>query len=464
MLLDPNQLQSIPPAQILEEVVHGRLDIDHRVLHALLDRRQETLPALVALSNDDLWQASTDLQIDLAHLFRALQAPEGIPFLVESVRLNPDDVPDEIMEALHSYGRPALDALLDLYNKIDEADSDEIAFLLASFRLRDERVLQVLLERLEFDASEGAFLLGVYGDPAAREPLQNLMESLGPSESELKKDIRKNLELLNSSQESSHEPEPFDIYARYPEEAELPIDLLSEEERVELFSDPRPEVRANAARSFFNQHPGEAIVKPLLALAISDSEEIVRSRAWESLMDATEQTEVVEAMLKRLRDTNTPSGERASLLVGLSMEADRNEVRRAMELAYEQQPEHRAKVLEAMWRCLHPMFRDYFARHLDDNDIEIRRSAVWGVGYFGVKSALDKLRTMFGDEALRSDAIFAYGLALPTDISKSRAKSILKRIEKDAGGLSDIEEQLAMTALDERLLLSGKDAVFFPED
>ena len=41
---------------------------------------------------------------------------------------------------------------------------------------------------------------------------------------------------------------------------------------------------------------------------------------------------------------------------------------------------------------------------------------------------------------------------------------MLKRIEQDAGGLSEIEERLAMTALDERLLLSGKEAVFFPED
>jgi HEAT repeat protein len=233
---------------------------------------------------------------------------------------------------------------------------------------------------------------------------------------------------------------------------------------VELFDDPRPAIRAHAAHSFFNQHPNQAVSKRLFGLATADPDENVRARAWESLVDRTDDPEIVEAMLKRLRDSGTPVGERAGLLIGLSMEADRNEVRKAMEEFYRAHPEHRAKVLEAMWRSLHPSFRDHFALHLDDEDVEVRRSAVWGVGYYAVKPALDKLRTLFDDGDLRSDAIFAYGLALPNDLSKGRAKGVLKRIERDAGGLSEIEERLAMTALDERLLLSGKEAVFFPED
>jgi HEAT repeat protein len=201
-----------------------------------------------------------------------------------------------------------------------------------------------------------------------------------------------------------------------------------------------------------------------LQVAQLDSEELVRSRAWESLVDATEKPDVVEAMLRRLRDAETPISERASLLVGLSVETDRNEVRLYMDEFYDRHPEVRAKVLEAMWRSLHPAFRDRFALHLEDDDVEVRRSAVWGVGYFAVRPALEKVRALFDDEDLRSDAIFAYGLALPSEISKGRVKALLKRIEKDAGGLSDMEERLAMTALDERLMLAGKEPVFFPED
>jgi HEAT repeat protein len=464
MFLDPTQLHSVAPAQILTEVANGRLDIDHRVLHALLDRPAETVPALVELAASDAWHDSPEIEIDIAQLFQALNASEGIPFLIEAVRRRPDEIADEVVEALHFFGAEAMEALLQLYGEMEEADSEEVAFLLSTFHIRDQRIFDILINRLEYSASEGAFLLGLYGDPAAKEHLAKLRATLGPQEAELRKEVDEALQLLESQSGAVHQSTPLDIYSRYPEEADLPIDLLPEEDRLALLSDERANIRAQAAHSFFNQHPEPKIVAQLLQLATTDENEQVRSRAAEALVDATEDAAVVEALLKRLRDPGTPTAEKASVLIGLSMETDRNEVRKGMEELYQNHPEARAKVLEAMWRSLHPAFRDHFAKHLDDPDTEVRRSALWGVGYYGVRTSLDKMRTLFDDPDLRSDAIFAYGLALPSDISKARAKSLLKRIEKDAGGLSELEERLAMTALDERFMLAGKEPVFFPED
>ena len=113
-----------------------------------------------------------------------------------------------------------------------------------------------------------------------------------------------------------------------------------------------------------------------------------------------------------------------------------------------------------MWRSIHPSFREYFAPHLGDADLEIRRGALWGVGYYGLKSELDKVRKLFEDEDLRTDALFAYALAIPTEVSRGRMKGLLQRIEKDAKGLSEIEEELVKAALDERLMLAGKEPVF----
>ncbi len=92
--------------------------------------------------------------------------------------------------------------------------------------------------------------------------------------------------------------------------------------------------------------------------------------------------------------------------------------------------------------------------------MEVQRGAIWGVGYYGIKTEMERLRKFFADEELRSDALFAYALVLPTDLSRGRMKGLLSRVEKDAKGLSEMEEELVKAALDERLMLAGKEPVF----
>jgi hypothetical protein len=82
------------------------------------------------------------------------------------------------------------------------------------------------------------------------------------------------------------------------------------------------------------------------------------------------------------------------------------------------------------------------------------------VGYYAIRSELDRLRGFFDDEELRPDSLFAYAMSIPGDISPSRMKALLNRIEKDAHGLTEEEENLVMTALDERLALAGKQPYF----
>jgi hypothetical protein len=358
-------------------------------------------------------------------------------------------------------GALALEPTLKLYEGLDEGDSGEVAFILANLRVRDPRILNLLLDRIEFDLSDSALLLGIYGDPAAKEPLEAAAALLGPEEAEVEKEIKEVIENLEQGDvdKPALEDEPFDIWDLYPEEDDLPVDSLDEDERLGLLAHPSARIRAAAANTFFNQPLDEPVRKALLNLAQTDNEPNVRARAWESLIDATEHTEIVEAMLKALRQPGVTVEERGGLLVGLAPETDRNEVRKAITDLYEIH-EGRAKALEAMWRSVHPSFKDFFAPNLADKDIEVKRGALWGVGYYGLKAELDKVRKLFKDEDLRSDALFAYTLALPADISRGRMKSLLTRIEKDAEGLTEMEEELVKAALDERLLLAGKEPFF----
>jgi len=462
LLLDPDKLQEAKPADVLEEASRAYLGLDHRFLHALIERQAEALPAVLHFAARDRGEDKVDLALELIAILRFWKAPEGVAFLVQFVKEEPEDVPDDVVHALVANAPLALEPLLQLYAELEESANGEVAFILANLGLRDERILKLLIERLEYDLSDTVLLLDMYGDAAAAEAIESAAATLDAgSDQELKKEIDRTLEALRAGHiaEDAKEIEAFDIWELYPEKADPPVDLLDEDERLELLSHPVASVRAAAANSFFNQPLSAEQRAKLLDLAQHDEAAAVRARAWESLIDATEEPEVVAAMLQALRNPALPVEERGGLVVGLAPETDRNEVRQAIVELYKI-PAGRAKALEAMWRSIHPTFRDYFARHLDDDDIEIRRGALWGVGYFALKSELDKVRRLFDDGELRNDALFSYALAIPTEVSRGRMKGILERIEKDAHGLSEIEEELVKVALDERLMLAGKEPVF----
>ena len=466
MFLDPDKLAEYSPGEVLDAAARGHLGLDHRFLHALIDRPAEALPAVLSFAERDRSSDAVDLAPELIALLRHWKTPEAVPFLIRYIKEDPEDVPDEAMESLVEIGAPALEPLLALYDELEESGSAEVAFVLASLRIRDERILRVLIDRLEYDLSDAALLLSIYGDPAGKPALEAATAELSANETELKKEIADALQTIDEASASASSPveeEAFDIWALYPERSDLPVDLLDEDERAELLNHPIAAVRSAGAYSFFNRELTPDLRNKLLQVAQRDKAPAVRAHAWEALMDSTEESEIVEAMLARLRSADLTVEERGGLLVGLAAESDRNEVRNAIAELYDV-PDSRAKALEAMWRSVHPSFRDYFAKHLEDADVEVRRSAIWGVGYYGLKSEVDRVRALFNDEDLRSDALFAYALSLPGDVSRGRMKGLLARIEKDAHGLSEMEEELVKAALDERLMLAGKEPFFAQQE
>ncbi|HZS54823.1 MAG TPA: hypothetical protein VFA65_10500 [Bryobacteraceae bacterium] len=464
MFLDPDKLNQYSPAEVLEAAALGRLGLDHRFLHAILDRRDQALPALLSFAERDRSNDIVDIAPELIAIFREWKTPEAIPFFIRYIKEDPQDLPDELVEAIVEIGQPALEPLLALYGELDETESGEVAFILAHLRIRDERILKILLDRLEYDLSDTTLLLSIYGDPAAKSALEASLAELSDSDTELKQEITDAIAGFDKPQPSGHdETSEFNIWDLYPEEEDLPIELLGEETRSELLDHPTASVRAAAAASFFNREVKGQQSKKFLELAQHDESAQVRARAWEALMGSTENIEVIDAMLAAMRRGDLDVEERGGLMVGLASEADRNDVRQAMLDLY-RVPAGRAKAMEAMWRSVHPSFRDNFAKHLGDADLEVRRSAIWGVGYYGIKSELDRLRKFFDDEELRSDALFAYALALPAELSRGRMKSLLSRIEKDARGLSEGEEELVKAALDERLMMAGKEPIFVQQE
>src|SRR5262249_14115766 len=145
------------------------------------------------------------------------------------------------------------------------------------------------------------FCLGLYGDPAARPALEEMLAEIPESDKELRREIQYALDQLTDTPEPYQEPE-FDILAEYPERALPEFDVLNEGERLELLSSPDAETRAGVAHSFFNRELDPKTRQAFFNLAKSDRDANVRGRAWESLADATEDAAVRDAMLAVLSD------------------------------------------------------------------------------------------------------------------------------------------------------------------
>jgi len=450
---------------LLHSAASGRIGVDQRLLRSILDQGEGAAADVLAFAREAQETHRVNLDPLLIDLFRHYGTPEAVDFFLDAIRRAPDDVDDSLIQALLPFREKAVEPLLRLYEELGEEQGSDVAFLLAGLRVRDPRVLALLLDRLEFDAADGAFSLGLYGDPAARPALEKMLAEIPEDDVELRREISHAIEELDAP-EPQYQAEPFDILAEYPKQ-ELPrFDVLPENERIDLLGSSDAEVRAEAAYSFFNADLHPKTRAALLALAESDPDANVRGRAWESLADASGEEPVRSAVLAILRDRSRPIEERGGAAVGLYPAADRDDVRREIEALYEEGGAGRAKALESMWRSLYKPYAKYFAPHLDDKDIRVLRQALRGAGYFRLTGYADKIAAYFeaeGDlEDLRDDALFAYALAMPGETTRGRARGMLRKVDS-LSPLAPDEIQLVMFAIDERLRLHGLDPVFESE-
>src|SRR5436190_7166712 len=440
----------------------GRVGVDRRLIQTILDGGAPAVEEVLTFAKGSHADDRIELDPLLVDLFRHWQTPEALGFYMDVIRRAPDDVSDELIQALLPFRERAIEPLLALYEELGEEHSAEIGFLLAGMHVQDPRVLAILLDRLEFDAADGAFCLGLYGDPAARPALEMMPGGIPAGEAELRREVQYALEQLDAPP-PNYEPEPFDVLAEYPKR-ELPaFDVLSEMERLALLESPDADVRAGSAHSFFNHELDHRSRASLFRIAQSDPDAKVRGRAWESLADATEHAEIRDGMLAVLADTSRDIAERGGAAVGLYAVADRDDSRKAIEALYEESGIARARALESMWRSLWKPYARFFAQHLDDPNKDILRQAIRGTGYFQITGHADKIASYFdreGDlEDLREDALFAYALAMPGETTRGRIRGMLRKIDALAE-LSASEAELVMFALDERLRLAGLDPVF----
>lgn len=461
--------------ELLRSAATGHVGVDRRFVQSILELGDTASADVLRFARAAHDEDIIDLDALLVDLFRHFKTPEALEFYVDAIRRNPDDVTDELVQAFLRFGEKAVEPLLNLYEELGEEQGEDIAFILAGLRVHDPRVLQLLLDRLEFDAADGAFCLGLYGDSAAEPALRTMRAEVDETDTSLLREIDFAIEQIHQPA-AEYQPEPFDILAEYRKLALPPFDLLSESERLKMLDAPEADVRAGAAHSFFNQELNTAGRAALRKLAESDPEALVRGEAWAALGDAAsgqdkESIGIRDAMTAALHDESRAVEERGGAAVGLYSVADREEVRKGVEALYALGGKARTRALETMWRSLWQPYAKYFPAHLDPQepgnaDPLLLRQALRGAGYFRLTKHIDKIASFFDREEpyddLREDALFAYALAMPGETTRGRVKAMLRKLDKLAN-LSQEEVELVKFALDERLRLHGLGPVFEAE-
>lgn len=411
---------------LLEEAARGLLAIDHRVLHALLDDPERSLPGIVEFaSRRESWEDVVFLEEDLILIAHHLRAPELVPFLMESLEVDPVDVEEPLQEAIWAHGPEVVEPLVDLFDRLENVHTTEVPFLLALLGVKDPRIEERLKKVAEADPDEGAFCLEIYGSPKSDENAED----------------------------------PFDIWQEFPEQAWPDFEEMPEADLLQFLESPHSELRRQAVADLAPGYLAPKMVAgKLLDMARGDEDAWVRGYAWRALVFLELDEGLGEEMRDLLADQLTAPGERAGLAMGMAIvDPDEYVIQSILEL-YDLD-ETQTEALDAMWRTVDPVFSDVFLKHLDDPDPKRRENAIIGVGRLGIKSALGRLESMFESE-FRAVALASYAMATPTKVTPAYIRRVFRKVEQLAGGLDPEETELVQMALDNRLRQHGQTPVF----
>ncbi len=458
MPIQPSNYSITPVAQLLIEAGRGRVGFDQRLIAAIVSRSEEAAPALIAYGKKPPENARMEMDEDILNLLAAMPVPPAMDYVTALLRDGYTETPSSMVKIVQTAGKAAIEPLIDAYRSLEEDSSGEVAFLLAGIGVHDPKIMAILLERLEFDMEDGAILLGLYGDKAGIAPLEKLLSEVGKN-----REVEFALEQLRQTQESIPESDSG-FLDDYPDASGPEFEVLEDDEIVEFAASHEDEsVRLAALDVLEDLELPASVVTPLLALAAGHDTVPVRSAAFRALARLNQIAEVRSVAEASLEDTSTPAAIRVASLITLLPE---NVPAKKLRLYIEEflnNPASRADAVHAMWRSREASYNTRFGSFLEDPDLAVRRQAVRGAGVCGDVTAIGKLRDLMMDEDLRKDAIFAYSMAVPSDVSPARMRSLFTRIEKEAGGLNRDETTSVAIALDMRLEADGKEAIFLSE-
>jgi HEAT repeat protein len=458
VILSPEEYSAASTQDLFGQLARGYVPLDARLLRVILERGEGLIPDCIQFLKEPRTDDRIDSEGVLLDIVRQLATPAALPFLAEFARVFEFAFSDELTEAFVELGAASVDTLLALYEESGRAS--DVAFALAGLGARDPRILEILVDLLKDDPADATIMLGLYGDPAAKPALEKALAEAATDET------RREIEtaIADIERGDASEPQPFEIFPRYPEEETPYFAAFDNPELLEFLKSPVADYRAQALRVLGYEVQPPEVIRAVLQLAESDPELEVRVSAWEALEAVHDPPEIEQALRRKLQDQTAPPPERAAALVALAHEADNDDTLRPLILQFYGDAATRAQAVKAMWHSGDRRFVTTIAKALDEPELEVRRQAITAAGVFNMVSQLGRLERFFEDEDLRQAALYAYALAAPSEPTPSRMRSLFHRIEDLAGGLDDQESMVVGKALDDRLEANEYDPIFLEGD
>ena len=463
---DPQHFADFSVNALLSAAAMGRIGVDQRLIQSIIDRGEAAIPELVAFSEADSEERRLDLSIDLVQLFRHFRTPAAAPFYTGIVKeFANEEMPDELIDAIAELGAPMMEPLLALYEELGEQAGGGASFLLAGLGVRDERILHLLLEHLEYDAWEGALHLGLYGDPGGKPALQS-MRAEPNLDAEIAKQIDQSLaEIDLAANRAPFEAAKWNILEEYEPVQGPDFDILDIEELEALLSSSSAEYRAAALEALGPGDVSEELEPALILMAETDPDANVRGRAWEALAVSIESNKALLAKMKAaLQDESKPIEERTGAMIALATATSGSSDLTARIKEFYEKPELREFVLKAMWRSMDQSFGSYMQFHLDDPDPNVQEQAIFGIGHLNITSEANRLEAFFDSTRLRPAALYNYALIIPGPKNRMGVKAMLAKIDKVAKGLDQEDTEIVKAGLDRRLEMRGMKPVFHEEE
>lgn len=466
-MLLPEQFVSTPTEMLLRLAAQGQIGLDRVLMGEIVRRlqgpeREATIDELVQFGTSGDQRYPLDISPAICDALRVARSPKAIPFFLHFLQNLGDLDQDPVYTALGELGRDAVEPLLALREAEQDPEQQmELEFLLAGLHSFDDRIAALLRARLESDPSDAAISLALYGDRAMLPVIEAKLQELKsqPDEGRTVQELEfTRRELL--SERVVDEPEAVDILNDYEEFAFPVFEVMSLAEQLRFAKHPRADVRRRmleAAQDEVEEEPTEAEKNVLLGLAQEDEDEGVRGLALQALGPHIDQDPALAPYLqKQMLDGAKSPTERVGALLGLL--SGSAEPVPGTEGPLRELYEHegiRHLVLRGMCLTLDKQYAPFMSKHLEDDDLEVVKAALLGVGVLDLGFEAGRVQKCFHTEELRESALHAYALCAPGKFNGPLAKSLLNRIEKLADGLSEEEEELVMAAIDQRLQMQG---------